>query len=173
MRELVRKPVLVLNANYEPIHVCSARRAITLVLKGIAHVEELSGFEIRSSFRSIPLPSVVRLQDYRKIPRYRFSVSRKNILTRDRNTCQYCNEKYLSKDLTLDHIIPRSRGGKSTWDNLVCSCLPCNARKGSRTPEEANMPLKNKPREANCHTRHQLLRTTGETYSQWQKYLFY
>ena len=140
--ERLQKPVLVLNASYEPINICAARRALVLVLKGVASAEEES-----AQPRSIPrgrtcaCRRVIRLLEYRRIPHQTRALSRKNILMRDRYTCQYCHRTMPSGELTLDHVIPRSRAGESAWENLVACCHPCNNRKGSRTPEEAGMKL--------------------------------
>src|SRR6478672_10808039 len=127
----LQKPVLVLNASYEPINICAARRALVLVLKGVASAEEVTSHAVHSTRRTVELPSVIRLLEYRRIPHQTRSLSRKNILLRDRNTCQYCGVLLASGDLTLDHVIPRSRGGSSTWENLVACCHPCNRRKGN------------------------------------------
>ena len=110
-------PVLVLNASYEPINVCAARRALVLVLKGVAMTEEENGHFLHSARVAMRLPSVIRLLEYRRIPHQSRALSRKNILLRDRNTCQYCATVLPSSELTLDHVIPRSRGGSSTWEN--------------------------------------------------------
>ncbi len=109
-------PVLVLNASYEPINVCAARRAIVLVLKGVAMTEEENGHFLHAARFAIRVPSVIRLLEYRRIPHQTRALSRKNILLRDRNTCQYCAEILPSSELTLDHVMPRSRGGASTWE---------------------------------------------------------
>src|SRR5271155_5139038 len=113
----LHQPVLVLNASYEPINVCAARRAIVLVLKGIAMTEEENGHFLHAARVAMRLPSVIRLLEYRRIPHQTRALSRKNILLRDRNTCQYCGELMPSGELTLDHVVPRSRGGASTWEN--------------------------------------------------------
>src|SRR6202162_4766111 len=112
-------PVLVLNASYEPINVCAARRAIVLVLKGVAMTEEENGHFLHAARVAMRVPSVIRLLEYRRIPHQSRALSRKNILLRDRNTCQYCSVVLASGELTLDHVIPRSRGGLSTWEDLV------------------------------------------------------
>jgi 5-methylcytosine-specific restriction endonuclease McrA len=161
--------VLVINASYEPINICSARRALTLVLKGAAVVEEVSAYVVRTSKISIPLPSVVRLQKYRRMPRQNRSVSRKGIVLRDSSTCQYCRQKLPPRELTLDHVIPRSRGGASTWENLVASCKPCNNVKGDRTPAEAGLTLAKQPRQITIHAKHRLLIGDEKT---WERYLF-
>ncbi|MCC7176544.1 MAG: HNH endonuclease [Bryobacterales bacterium] len=171
--ERLHRPVLVLNASYEPINICAARRAIVLVLKGIATAEELSHVVIRSALKSVSLPSVIRLVGYRRIPHQTRPLSRKNILLRDRFTCQYCQKTLPSTELTLDHVIPRSRSGESAWENLVACCHACNNRKGSRTPEEAGMRLSRQPRPFSLHTSRHLMRLVGRGDEQWKKYLFY
>src|SRR5688572_32784598 len=138
--------VLVLNASFEPINVCTARRAVVLILKGVANAEESSAQWLHSSRFSMPMPSVIRLMEYIHIPFERKSLSRKNILLRDHNTCQYCGRQHAPSELTLDHVQPRSRGGESSWDNLVACCKRCNHRKGNRTPEESGMHLLRRPR---------------------------
>ena len=112
--ERLQKPVLVLNASYEPINVCAARRALVLVLKGVASAEEVSVTSIHSARNAVHLPSVIRLLEYRRIPRQTRALSRKNILMRDRYTCQYCHRTMPSGELTLDHVIPRSRAACMT-----------------------------------------------------------
>src|SRR5450631_51398 len=107
--ERLHKPVLVLNASYEPINVCAARRALVLVLKGVASAEEHSMANVHSARQSVKVPSVIRLLEYRRIPLQARSLSRKNILMRDRYTCQYCLKVFTSNELTLDHVMPRSR----------------------------------------------------------------
>jgi 5-methylcytosine-specific restriction endonuclease McrA len=169
----LHKPVLVLNASYEPINVCAARRAVVLVLKGVASAEEHSQSLIHSSRQALRLPSVIRLLEYRRIPHQTRSLSRKNILMRDRYTCQYCHRTMPSAELTLDHVVPRSRAGETTWENLVACCHPCNNRKGSRTPEEAGMKLARAPRPFSLHTSRHLMRLLAKSDDQWQKYLFY
>ncbi len=169
----LHRPVLVLNASYEPINVCAARRALVLVLKGIASAEEMTQQQVASSRKSLPLPSVIRLLEYRRIPHQSRALSRKNILMRDRYTCQYCHKILPSGELTLDHVIPRSRAGETTWENLVACCHPCNNRKGSRTPEEAGMKLLRPPRPFSMHTSRHLMRLLGNSDDQWRKYLFY
>ena len=166
-------PVLVLNASYEPINICGARRAVVLVLKGVATAEEQSLVTIRSAVHSMRLPSVIRLTGYRRIPHQTRSLSRKNILIRDRFTCQYCSRTLPSAELTLDHVIPRSRAGETAWENLVACCHACNNRKGSRTPEEAEMRLVRPPRPYSLHTSRHLMRMLAKSDERWRKYLFY
>ncbi len=165
-------PVLVLNTSYEPINVCAARRAIVLVLKGVAMTEEENGHYLHAARFALRVPSVIRLLEYRRIPHQTRALSRKNILLRDRNTCQYCAEILASSDLTLDHVIPRSRGGASTWENLVACCHECNRRKSNQSPAEAGMKLMREPRAFNLHTSRHIMRLMGSD-DKWRKYLFY
>ena len=144
--QALQTPVLVLNASYEPINICGARRALVLVLKGVARTEEEQNTELHSARVRMAMPSVIRLLEYRRIPHQTRSLSRKNILMRDRYTCQYCQRTFNTGELTLDHVMPRSRSGETTWENLVACCHACNNRKGSRTPEEAGMRLTRAPR---------------------------
>ena len=138
MRSAIHSPVLVLNASYEPLHVCAARRALTLIVKDAAHIQEHAGREVHAG---IMFPTVIRLKAYRKVPHRAQVLTRRNILVRDGYQCQYCGSTFSAMELTLDHVIPRSRGGLSTWENLVACCSADNRRKADRTPEEAGMPL--------------------------------
>ena len=122
---------------------------------------------------AIHVPSVIRLLEYRRIPHQTRALSRKNILLRDRNTCQYCGKILAAGELTLDHVIPRSRGGASTWENLVACCHNCNRKKGSMLPHECNMRLSREPRPFNLHTSRHIMRLMGRSDSKWQKYLYY
>lgn len=172
-KDRLHRPVLVLNASYEPINICPARRALVLVLKGVAAAEESAAGHLRSARAAMPLPSVIRLLEYRRIPHQTRALSRKNILMRDRYTCQYCQRTLSSSELTLDHVIPRSRRGETTWENLVACCHSCNNRKGNRTPEEAGMRLARAPKPFNLHTSRHIMRLLGKSDDQWRKYLFY
>ena len=127
--------VLVLNATFEPIHVCTARRATVLLLKAKAEMIEHGDRTIRSEYFAIDRPVVIRLVQYVRIPRdiHRRKITRKAVLARDDWTCQYCGTERIT-GLTVDHVIPRSRGGESVWENIVASCAPCNRRKGNRLP---------------------------------------
>ena len=171
--ERLQRPVLVLNASYEPINVCAARRALVLVLKGVASTEEESSHSVHSARCARRLPSVIRLLEYRRIPHQNRALSRKNILMRDRYTCQYCHRILPSAELTLDHVVPRSRAGETAWENLVACCHPCNNRKGNRTPDEAGLKLAKPPRPYSLHTTRHLMRLLGRSDEQWRKYLFY
>src|SRR5258707_1917796 len=143
----MQTPVLVLNASYEPINICGARRALVLVLKGVARTEEEQGAVLHAARMRIAMPSVIRLLEYRRIPHQTRALSRKNILLRDRNSCQYCSVVLTAGELTLDHVVPRSRGGLSTWENLVACCHNCNRRKGKQMLHElTDMKLQAEPR---------------------------
>ena len=171
---MLQLPVLVLNASYEPINICGARRALVLVLKGIARTEEEHGLTLHAQRSRIAMPSVIRLLEYRRIPHQTRALSRKNILLRDRNTCQYCAVVLPSSELTLDHVVPRSRGGNSTWENLVACCHACNRRKGNRMLAELDdMTLQREPKPFSLHTSRQIMRMLGRGDDRWRKYLFY
>jgi 5-methylcytosine-specific restriction endonuclease McrA len=172
-RSLMQEPVLVLNATYEPINVTAVRRAMVLLLKGVAQAEEMHNAEVHSAANAHRVPSVIRLLAYRHIPQQSRALSRKNILLRDRNTCQFCGRVFPSSELTLDHVVPRSRGGRSSWENLVACCYRCNNSKGDRTPEEAGFQLARRPRPFTLHTSRQLMRMIGHRDERWRKYLFY
>jgi 5-methylcytosine-specific restriction endonuclease McrA len=162
-----------LNASYEPINICAARRALVLVLKGVASAEEESQAHIHSARHVIRVPSVIRLLEYRRIPHQTRALSRKNILMRDRYTCQYCHRTLPSSELTLDHVMPRSRAGETTWENLVACCHPCNRRKGNRLLAETDMKLFKEPRPFTLHTSRHIMRMIGRSDTKWRKYLFY
>lgn len=165
-----QKPVLVLNGSFEPINIVTAKRSMTLVAKGAAIVQEASKHFLHTSSMRFPLPSVIRLLSYRHVPRYTRAVSRKSIMLRDGNRCQYCLEKFLSSKLTIDHVIPKARGGKNTWENLVAACYPCNNEKGDKSPEEAGMQLAAQPRAFGMHSKH---RQAASSEPAWDKYLFF
>jgi 5-methylcytosine-specific restriction endonuclease McrA len=136
--------VLVLNASYEPLNVCSVRRAHVLVFKGKAEILEAHARELRSATDTFRWPHVIRLLHYVRVPRLvQRKIARRALFARDGWRCQYCGA---GTKLTLDHVVPRSRGGDSEWDNVVTSCAPCNLRKGNRLLHEASMVLHAKPR---------------------------
>ncbi len=137
--------VLLLNITYEPLKVINWKRAINLFLLGKVEVLEEYGKEIHSVSFSIKLPSVVRLLRMVKRARGSIKFSRQNIYGRDKYRCQYCGKKFPSEELTYDHIIPKSRGGKTKWSNIVTCCISCNRKKGGQTPAEARMRLIRKP----------------------------
>jgi 5-methylcytosine-specific restriction endonuclease McrA len=150
--------VLVLNRNFQPIHVTNVRRAFALLYAGSAQAvdrqfrtfdfnswAELSAETddevVHTVSRAIRVPRVILLQIYDRIPRAKVRFSRHNIYTRDNNTCQYCGQQLPRSELNLDHVVPRSRGGRTTWDNVVCCCVDCNVRKGARSPDQAGLKL--------------------------------
>src|SRR5947199_4278720 len=130
--------VLVLNATYEPINVCTVRRAVVLLLKEKAELLEHWAEDLRGGSATVPRPAVIRLVSYVRIPRdtHRRKITRRAVFARDGWTCQYCGTR---ANLTVDHVIPRSKGGTSDWENIVAACAPCNRRKGDMTPTQADM----------------------------------
>jgi 5-methylcytosine-specific restriction endonuclease McrA len=137
--------VLVLNASYEPLNVCSLRRAHVLVFKGKAEVVEALDRPLRSATDTYSWPHVIRLVQYVRVPRLvQRKISRRALFARDGWRCVYCGTS--TGRLTLDHVVPRSRGGDSTWENVVTSCAPCNLRKGDRLLHELHMELAHQPR---------------------------
>ena len=137
--------MLVLNATFEPINVCTVRRAAVLLLKEKAELVEQAGWSLRSESMSLPRPMVIRLVSYVRVPRdtHRRKITRRAVFARDRWTCQYCGSR---SNLTVDHVVPRSKGGGSSWDNIVTSCAPCNRRKGDALLKHAGMSLHRRPR---------------------------
>ena len=135
--------VLVLNHNFEPLNICAVRRGLVLMYLGRAEVIRFSERTLSSIDEEHLVPSVLRLHEQVKRPTPQLKISRKSILARDDFMCQYCSSK---SSLTIDHVFPRHRGGETTWENVVCCCLKCNNKKGSRTPSEAGMRLPHPPR---------------------------
>ena len=162
--------VLLLNSSYEPLHICSWKRAVILLVKGKAETVVRNRKEIGGGWK---MPLVIRLLYYIKIPHKDIPLTRRNIMHRDNYTCQYCGKK---NDLTIDHIIPRSRGGKDTWDNVTVACLRCNVSKGSRTPREADMTLSSKPCRPFNFIHFELSKqnthVSRKDYEKWRKYLY-
>ncbi len=159
---MINSSVLVLNRNYQPVHVTSAKRAFTLLYMGAARVvkADFSTFDfeswsalgaasgedvIHTIGRAIAIPRVIVLQLYDRLPTTKVRFSRLNIYSRDANTCQYCARQLPRTELNLDHVIPRARGGRTTWENVVCCCIPCNLKKGAKLPFEAGMKLLKAP----------------------------
>lgn len=166
---ILNQNVLVLNQNYEPLSVCTAKRAFMLLFMGKAEmIEKYDGVKIRSMLISYPLPSVVRLERYINSPRKKILLSRKNIIIRDNYTCCYCGSK--KGPMTVDHIIPKRLGGADSWENLVCACDRCNNMKGDRTPPAAGMKLLRKPKRPNHIT--YIQRFIGVNDDRWKPYLF-
>ena len=189
--------VLVLNKVFMAVHVISVRRAFCLLCKDLAEVvaledgqyatydfatwRELSEFRaknfrqedddwVRTASSEIQVPRVIRLLDYDKVPKQTVKFNRRNIFARDNNQCQNCGRKYPTSELSLDHVVPRSQGGQTTWENIVCSCVGCNVKKGGRTPKQAHMGLVRKPEKPK---RSPLLnlKLTQRKYQSWQAFL--
>jgi 5-methylcytosine-specific restriction endonuclease McrA len=142
MGVLVNSPVLVLNQSYEPLNICQARRAIALVLSGKAEMLEDGLGYFRTSRESYPIPSVIKLEYIPRRPRTERKLTRIGVFCRDGYVCQYCGRE---NQLTIDHVLPRSLGGKHTWENVVAACIPCNRKKAGQTLEEAGMKLRKVP----------------------------
>lgn len=164
---MVNSSVLVLNQNYEPLNICQARRAVVLMLRGKAEVLESDSREIRSPSFSIRLPSVIRLDYLVKRPQRQRKLTRREVFIRDRYTCQYCGKE--TKELTLDHVIPRHLGGKHDWDNVVSACKACNHRKAGRSPKEAEMKLIRRPSQPPPIRYYIVYPILG--HPEWEKYL--
>jgi len=165
---MIGLPVLVLNQNYEPLNICKVRRALVLLFRGKAEVLENGRGSLCSVSDMYDVPSVVRLIYFIKRPHHQQKMTKMEIFNRDKYTCQYCGRQ--SKEMTLDHVIPRKRGGEHSWENVVSACIPCNRRKAGRTPEEAAMPLLHRPRPPRSdgfHVPYPYLRLHIE----WHKYL--
>jgi 5-methylcytosine-specific restriction endonuclease McrA len=189
--------VLVLNKLFMAIHIISVRRAFVLLCKDLAEVvsqedgqfstydfetwREVSEFRakhfrqedddwVRTARCEIQVPRVIRLLDYEKLPKQTVKFNRRNIFARDHNQCQYCGKKFSTTELSLDHVIPRSQGGQSTWENIVCSCIRCNVKKGGRTPKQAHMTLVRKP-EKPKRSPMLNLKLTLSKYQSWKTFL--
>ena len=189
--------VLVLNKLFMAIHIISVRRAFVLLCKELAEVvsmedgqfstydfaswREVSEFRakyfrqedddwVRTANSEIQVPRVIRLTTYEKLPKQTVKFNRRNIFARDNNQCQFCGKKFPTSELSLDHVIPRSQGGQSTWENIVCACVSCNVRKGGRTPKQAHMTLVRKPEKPK---RSPLLnlKLTHSKYQSWRTFL--
>jgi 5-methylcytosine-specific restriction endonuclease McrA len=163
--------VLVLNASYEPLRIVSVRRAVILLLQEKAELVEAAEQRLRAQGISIEAPLVIRLVRYVAIPRSRrLPCSRRGVLARDRETCQYCGAQPGRPHLTIDHVTPRSQGGMTNWENVVAACYACNHRKANRTPEQAGMRLARSPRPPQ-YIAFTLL-STLERHAVWQKYTY-
>jgi 5-methylcytosine-specific restriction endonuclease McrA len=167
MNDALQRAVLVLNRNWQGVQTCTARRAVHLLSIGHARVVQEDGEEmyethdfnswlqysqripsdvmIHSVRIALRVPKIIVLSIYDKIPSKEVTFSRRNVFWRDQFTCQYCHRAFAESDLNLDHVIPRQKGGKTSWDNIVTSCVKCNTRKGSKLPHEANMYPRTKP----------------------------
>lgn len=160
--------VLVLNQDYQALSVCSVERALVLVvLRKAEMVESHAGRVLRSVRSRYPWPSVVRLKTYVRVPYRKVLLTRRNVLRRDGHRCQYCGA---AERLTIDHVLPKSRGGPDVWENLVAACVPCNNRKGNKTPDEAQMTLARSPfRPSHVMYMRDFL---GSDQDEWKPYLF-
>jgi 5-methylcytosine-specific restriction endonuclease McrA len=188
--------VLVLNRFYMAVHVISVRRAFCLLFKEVAEVvtiddgryvthdfaswrevsearalyKEPDDDFIRTVHFEIQVPRIIRLLTYERFPRQKVKFNRKNLFARDGNRCQYCGKKFPTTELSLDHLVPRSRGGRATWDNIVCACVRCNVRKGGRTPREAGMRLIREPVEPKTSPALSL-KLSHRKYRSWKAFL--
>ena len=167
---MINLPVLVLNQSYEPLNICRVRRAVVLIYQNKAEMlENGSGF-IHSVNFDFPVPSVIRLASMiRRPPRSERKLTRLEVFKRDQYTCQYCGKE--TRQLTLDHVVPRYRDGQHTWENVVSACVPCNRRKAGRTPKEATMKLIHQPIRPRITGLFYLPTYYPHTRSEWQKYL--
>ena len=166
--------VLVLNYTYEPLHFTNAKRAITLLLAGKAESVEASPRVIRSPSRSFHLPAVIRLGAYIRKPFLeRVAFNKKNILRRDGYTCQYCSRR--GEKLTVDHVVPRSRGGTTVWNNVVTACGGCNLLKGNRLPQQSGMYPRHRPIQPSTYLLQQNGRAFPPNYlhESWRDYLYW
>ena len=161
--------MLVLNATYEPLSVVSVARALHLLLSKKAEMIESSDKMIHSAYLNLPVPTVIRLHYYVRIPyNLPLPLSRRALLMRDDYTCQYCGAQPGKEHLTMDHIMPRSRGGRTDWENVATACAPCNRKKSNRTPEEAHMKLFKPPTRPRFWS---MALMTGPNNDVWKKYL--
>jgi 5-methylcytosine-specific restriction endonuclease McrA len=172
MTSINKRLVLLLNASFEPLRLIGVHRALTLLTKGKVVVELSTDILV---YPGVYLPSVIRLREYARVPRQKQLVNKKNIYIRDGYTCQYCGTKFPSNQLTWDHVLPQSRGGKKEWTNLVTCCAKCNREKDDRTPEEAGMPLLRRILPETVHTGRHLLRLVALQLDEmrlWEPYLY-
>lgn len=165
---MINSSVLVLNQNYEPLNVCIARRAVVMLWGGKAEVLENNSDIMHSPSLSIRVPSVIRLAHLIKRPRLERRLTRREVFARDGHTCQYCGRE--TRDLTIDHVVPRFRGGAHTWENLVSACKACNQRKAGRMPETAGMKPRRKPFTPPPGPHH-LVHQVPQNHPEWQKYI--
>jgi 5-methylcytosine-specific restriction endonuclease McrA len=162
--------VLVLNQNYEPLNVCPMRRAFSLVVDGKAEVVELGQHIVHTTSTEYTCPSVIRLLYLIKRVHPVAKLTRKELFMRDNYTCQYCGKQ--SRELTIDHVVPRHRGGPHRWENLVSACKSCNHRKGGRNPDEARMTLLSEPRQPRVSRYYWVHQHLNGTYDpSWTKFI--
>lgn len=168
LAQLLDASVLVLNGNYEPLNVTRVRRAILLLLRGKAEMIADGRGSLQSVSAIVPIPSVIRLSSYVRRPSAPRRLTRREVFARDGQLCQYCGRA--GKDLTLDHIVPRHRGGQNTWDNVVAACVPCNHRKAGRTPVEAGMRLLREPGAPSPNPYYPFYRFLS-THQEWRRFV--
>jgi 5-methylcytosine-specific restriction endonuclease McrA len=161
--------VLVLNFTYEALNITTFQRAVKMIFSGKAELLHGQDRILSSTTFEMQMPSIIRMLYYIRRPMQKVALTKKNVLIRDDHTCQYCGMRG-ERLMTVDHVIPRSRGGTSTWENLVCACMRCNNRKNNRTPNEANMSLQRKPRQPKYIPWIQIKRNTLP--DEWGKFLF-
>jgi 5-methylcytosine-specific restriction endonuclease McrA len=170
---VIMEHVLLLNITYEPLRIIDWKRAVTMLCLGKVEVIEEYSRDIHSVSFTIRLPSVVRLLRMVKRPRTPVKFSRQNIYARDRYKCQYCGNRFSSEDLTYDHVIPKSRGGKTQWKNIVTCCIDCNRKKGGRIPSEASMRLIRKPKRPTWVPAIRITIGFREIPQTWRDYLYW
>jgi 5-methylcytosine-specific restriction endonuclease McrA len=164
----LNEPVLILNVNFEPLHVCNTKRALALVFNGKAEIILNGRGTIRSATSEFDIPSVIKLGYLVRRPRLQISLTKREILRRDDYTCQYCGKR--SHALTVDHVIPRRLGGQHIWTNVVAACPPCNRRKGGKIPERANMRLRRKPAQPSPSAYYRFGRHLN-THQEWEQFI--
>jgi 5-methylcytosine-specific restriction endonuclease McrA len=172
-RLLMSSQVLVLTQQYQPHKIISWQRAITLMFGDKVEVLETYDEEISSVSITIKMPSVIRLLRAVRGSKRVVKFSRINILTRDQFRCQYCGQKFEMKALSYDHVVPRSQGGRTTWENVVVACTPCNSRKGDRTPERAGMKLRTRPAKPTSLPISMLRFDRRDVHDTWATYVFW
>ncbi|MBT3477854.1 MAG: HNH endonuclease [Candidatus Marinimicrobia bacterium] len=165
---ILNRSVLVLNTNYSPMDICTARHAICLFYNEKVEILESYNESVHSPSVTLSLPSIVKLKDFVRHHKMDVVLSRKNLLIRDKHQCQYCLIK--KGPLTLDHVMPKNKGGGDSWENLVTACQVCNRKKGNRTPFEAKMPLKRMPKKPNKI--HHFQQFIQDKQTAWRPYLF-
>ena len=166
--QLLNSAVLVLNGNFEPLNVTRVRRAVLLLIVGKAEMVENCRGYIQSATEILEVPSVIRLATYVRRPLAPRRLTRREVFNRDRQICQYCGNT--ARDLTLDHVVPRSRGGENSWENVVSACVRCNHRKAGRTPREANMRLLREPRPPSPNPYYPFYRFLN-MHDEWRKFV--
>lgn len=164
---ILNSAVLVLNGNFEPLNVTRVRRALLLLIRGKAEMIENGRGHLQAETARLEVPSVIRLSSYVRRPIQPQRLTRRDVFMRDDNMCQYCGKP--SRELTLDHVLPRHRGGQNTWDNVVAACVRCNHRKAGRTPREAGMRLLTEPAAPRPNPYHPFYRFLGVNES-WRKF---